>query len=370
MAGPVIPFLQNFHCCSWIQHQISSAKETLFGLCSTDCKVYTLLILGRGLQAAAVTGLLTSITFAFVVGPVALCGLIASVALGVLGTCITESKEQIREMIEIANPFVPGQPVGLSNSGGNCWLNSGLQMLDHIPCLARRMRQIPGFVAFLTSYRAACQGSYKIAPDIDTHLLRQILNRETGGQVAQGHSQEDAALLFECLFQGSHSLHTFDHQLNGLPAAVRNEPLMQLNLREGSALLSFDRSLSLFFDHPTDMGQRQQLFVQRAPNDLLIQFNRFYRDPDGTSGKINDSIDVPIRLQFPSRFIRTGENSNYECDSFLCHHGIGLNGGHYVSYIKKEGGWWYCSDSCVMKVSTEQAVSAMKQSYIVHYSKI
>lgn len=186
----------------------------------------------------------------------------------------------------------------------------------------------------------------------------------------RGHDQEDAAQLFECLFQGPNSLHTFDHQLGGAPAAPRREPMIQLDLGRGSNVLSFEQSLNLFFDHPTDRGQRQQLFFQRPPSDLLIQFNRFYRDPDGTSGKINHSIDVQARIQFPSQFVRSGESANYECDAFLCHYGIGLDSGHYASYIKRENVWWYCSDSSVFEVSKEQAENAMKQSYIVHFAKI
>lgn len=155
MSRPVTVSLENLGCCTWIQHKVSSIQEKLCGLCSTDCKVYTLLVLGRILQAAAVTATLASMTFTFVVGPVALLGLIGAVAIGVLGTYLAGSKEQIQEMIEMVRPFVQGQPVGLRNSGGNCWLNSGLQMLANVPFLAGRMRQIPEFTTFLNSYRAA-----------------------------------------------------------------------------------------------------------------------------------------------------------------------------------------------------------------------
>lgn len=369
MIGTVTASLQNLECCNWIHSQVFSLQEKLCELCSTDCKVYSLVIFGRVLQAAAVTALVGSIAFTFTAGPVALFGLIASVVMGALGTYLAGSKEQIQEIIEMASPFIPGQPVGLRNSGNNCWLNSGLQMLANIPFLAGRMRQIPEFVSFLNAYKAAEDGNYKIA-DIDTHLIRQILSRETSSQVEQGHVQEDAALLFECLFQGRNSLHVFDRQLNGSPAATSNEPLMQLDIERGSTLLSFEQTLNHFFDHPTDLGQRLQLFFQRPPSDLLIKFNRFYRDRDGTTGKINDSIDVPARLQLPNRFVRSGENSNYECDAFLCHNGLELNSGHYAAYIKKENVWWYCSDASVFAISRERAENAMRQSYILHFAKI
>lgn len=358
------------NCFNGIQHHLYSAHEKICGLCSTDSKVYAFLILGRVLQAAALVSLAASAVFTFLVGPVALVGLVPAIAMGLLGTYVAGNPQELNEIVQMARPFVPGQPIGLVNGGSNCWLNSSLQMLAHVPAFERRMRQIPQLVQFLDSYRAARTNYYKVSPDIDTHQIRQVLHRETGGVIDQGHVQEDAAQVFEWLFQGPNGLYQFEHLLNGAPANPRREPMIQVDIERGVPIPTFENLLSGFFDHRTDIGQRQQLFFPRAPDDLLIQFKRFYRDRDGTQGKVSENIETPERFQLPSRFVRSGENAAYQCDAFLLHYGASQDGGHYVSYIKVGTTWWYCSDSRVYEVSDKHAQTAMKQSYIMHYAKV
>lgn len=368
MTQPVTA-LQSLNCSRWIQRQVSAAGEKLWGLCSTDCKVHALLVLGRVLQAAAIGLMATTAVYTFTAGSIALLGLIPAVAFGVLGTCLAENKEYIQEIVAMGQPFIEGQPSGLRNSGGNCWLNSGLQMLANIPSLARHLRRVPELTSFLGAYQSALSERHKVAPSIDTHLLRQFLSRQTGGQVDANHVQEDAAVLFEYLFQGRNFLHTFSHRLNGAHASPRHEPLMQVDLIRGQGTLSFQQVINYFFDHPTDTGQRQQLFFDRPPENLLIQFNRFYRDPEGGAEKINNPIDVSAQWELPRHFVLSRESAAYACDAFLCHNGVGLRSGHYVAYIKKGDIWWYCSDSSVFQVTKEQAENAMKQSYILHFSR-
>jgi hypothetical protein len=208
----------------------------------------------------------------------------------------------------------------------------------------------------------------KVTPNIDTHQIRQFLSRGTNGQIRPGHEQEDAAQLFEYLFQGRNSLYAFDQQLNGMPATVRHEPMIQLEIERRSPPPSFEHMLNNFFDCVTDLGQRQQLFFQNAPGDLLIQCKRFYHDL-GTYGKINDPLEIPERFPLPAQYLRSGEHPFYQCDAFLTHIGSSPHGGHYVTYIKVGNTWWYCSDSSVSQVSESQAKEAMRHSYIQHFAK-
>jgi hypothetical protein len=310
-----------------------------------------------------------SIAFTFLVGPVALAGLVPAIAAGILGTYVAGNPQELNEIIQMGRPFVAGQPIGLNNSGNNCWLNSGLQMLAHIPAFEARMRQIPEFAQFLDSYRAARIASQKVSPNIDSHQIRQYLSTQTGGRVDPGHVQEDAAELFEHLFGGPNVLYDFEHQLNGLAANSRPEPMIQLGIDRGQPIPGFQQLFNSFFDHGTDIvGQRQQLFFPSAPNDLLIQIKRFYRDRDGTEGKINDPIEIPLTFRPPNSCVR-GENAAYECNAFLIHHGQSQDGGHYVAYVKIGNVWWYCTDSRVIEVSAKEAQDAVKESYILHYAK-
>ncbi len=358
------------NCLNGIQHQLYAVQEKICGLCSTDSKIYALLILGRTLQSAALVSFAASFVFAFLVGPAALIGLVPAVAFCVLGTYIADNPQELNSMVQMPRPFVPGQPVGLMNSAYNCWVNSGLQMLANVPAFEPRMRQVPVLSQFLDAYKDARAGYHKVAPNFDSQQVRQFLSSETRGVINNScYAQEDASELFEYLFQGPNALYRFDHLLNGAPATARHEPMIQLDIQRVNPLPGFGQLFNGFFDHMTDIGQRQQLFFQNSPNDLLIQLKRFYRDPDGTLGKINDPIEAPDTIQLPAALVRTGEGATYQCDAFLVHHGTTQHGGHYVSYIKVGNAWWLCSDSSVIEVSATDALSAMKQSYILHYAK-
>jgi hypothetical protein len=357
------------NCLSGIQGKFYSLRDSICGLGSTDNKVYGLLIMGRVLQAAAFFTLAVFFGFTFVAGPLFLVGLAPTIALGVLGTRAIAQCEDLNQMERMARPFISGQPVGIYNTGNNCWLNAGLQLLANTPGFEARISRIPIFAQFLSSYKEARAGHQKVSSKIDSHQIRQYLNRETRGSIDQGHVQQDTSELFEYLFNGTNSLYEFCHFLDGVPVRNRREPLIQIEIPRGKPLPSFGQLWNGFFDYRTDRGQRSRIFFEQPPHDLLIQLKRFYRDRDGTEGKLTDAIEVPELIQLPSSLIRTAQPSAYCCDAFLLHHGDDPSGGHYVAYIKVNGIWWHCSDSTVTEVSKSVAMNRMKQSYILHYAK-
>jgi hypothetical protein len=358
------------NCLSGMQSQFYSLQDKVCELGSTDSKVYGWLIVGRVLQAAALFTCAVSFGFTFVAGPLFLVGLVPAIALGILGTWVATQHEDLNWLPQITRPFVPGQPVGIYNASNNCWLNSGLQLLANTPAFEMRISRIPIFAQFLFSYKEARMGHQKVSCKIDSHQIRQYLSRETRGGIDPGHVQQDASELFEHLFDGVNSLYEFHHLIDGVPARNRQEPLIQIEIPRGRLPLSFRQLLNGFFDYRTDdHGRRHQLFFQQPPNDLLIQMKRFYRDRDGTEGKVTNAIEAPEMIQVPASLIRTGQAGSYCCDAFLVHHGDSPSGGHYVAYIKVNGIWWHCSDSTVIEVCKSAAMNAMKHSYILHYAK-
>ncbi len=360
-------------CFNQVQHKLYSVQKKICNLCSTDTKVYSFLIIGRVLQAAALIAFVASVAVTFTVGAIALSGVIPAIALGVLGTHIAGNPRELHDLLQIGRPFVPGQPVGLYNSGNDCWLNSSLQLLGNSPAFQGRLRQIPEFSRFLDNYAIAQSGHQKVSKNIDTHLIRGFLSRETAGQVSDGSSQEDAAQLFEYLFQGPHAIYQLDQQVDGGIPTHRREPMIQIDL-SSDPRPSFQQLFNHYFDHHTQTGQHLQLFFPRPPNELLIQAKRFYQRLDPVSGalqqgKIDDPLNISERLMLPNRFVRTGESPEYTCDGFTIHYGSSQDGGHYATYIKKGSVWWYCADSAVYEVPARQALAAMKGGYIFHYSR-
>ena len=365
------------NCLNDIQHRLYTFQQNL---CTTDNKVYAFLILGRVLQAAALASVIAAIAFTFTVGPMVLLATIPAIALGLLGTYAAGNPEEINNMLQMARPFVPGQPVGLVNGGSDCWLNSSLQLMVNSPAYHQRMRQIPQLTDFLDAYQANRTNYQKVAKNIDIHAIRQFLSRETGGQIRDSYDQEDAAQFFEYLFQGPNAVHQLDQQVNGRPPRPRPEALLQIDLGE-SPRPSFQQLFNSYFDQTTDLGERSLLHFQRPPNDLLVHAKRFYfhMNPDGTlyrdangraqERKVTDPIDVPERLSLPNRFVRSGEASEYTCDGFSVHSGSSPDGGHYTCYVKRQNTWWYCSDTNVFEVTSCQAHNAMKHGYLFHYAK-
>jgi hypothetical protein len=365
--GPMID------CLNDIRHRLYCIQREICGLCNTDSKVYAFLVIGRALQAAALVSFAVSIAFTFMIGPVFLIAAIPAIAIGVLGTYVAGNPQELNNIVQMGRPFVPGQPVGLINSGNNCWLNSSLQLLVNSPSFHCRMRQIPEFSQFLDNYAAARTGYQKVASSIDTHAIRQFLCRETAGQITDDHTQDDSAQLFEFLFQGLNAIYQFEQQLDGAAPTMRCEPMIQIDLNPNPRL-NFQQLFNNYFDYRSNIGQQIQLFFQRPPDELLIQAKRFYQQIDPTSGallqgKINDRLDVSEKLTLSDRFVRSRQAQEYSCDGFSIHHGSSQDGGHYTCYLKIGDVWWYASDSTIYEVPARQALDAMAYGYIFHYSK-
>jgi hypothetical protein len=365
------PF-QNF--TNNVAHKLYSAHSAICGLCSTDSKIYGLIILGRLLQTAAIVGFTASIAFVFFSGPLCFLGTIPAIALAILGSAAAESPWQVNAFFQMGRPFVPGQPIGLVNSGTNCWLNSSLQILANSPTYHARLRRIPEFAQFLDNYAKAETDYQKVAQSINPQTLREFLSRETNGDIALLGRQEDAAQVFETLFQGQEALHTFEQLTNAAPSAPRQEPMIQIDLGPQEQRPSFQELFNAFLDHHTDAGQHIQLFFQDVPDDLLFQIKRFRQTVDSTGRmrleKILDPFDVPQNISIPNHFVISNEASQHQIDSFIVHYGNSLDVGHYVAYVKKGTAWWYCSDSHVTEISEQDAMRELKHSIFCHFKKV
>lgn len=356
------------NCFQPISHTIYSVYEQAWESCSTDTKIYTLFILGRVLQTAACLSCVAAVASAWAFGPAALLATVPALALGFFGTQLAENAEPLALTPLIERPYVEGQPIGLVNNGNNCWLTASLQLLAHVPAFAARIRAFPEFAQFLDAYRQDQADCNKISSSINPFAMRQMLHRATNGGIDSGYRQEDAAQVFEYLFQGDRSLYQFEQALNGYQSCPCREPMIALSLE--SIMPPFETLLSRYFDHLTDRGVRKQLFFSQPPQDLLIQFKRFNRSSTGVESKICTAIDTPEQFALSPNHTLSNENAIYYCDAFLVHNGTTLKGGHYIAFIQIDNVWWRCSDTSVVEVSTATAEAARQQSYIIHYRKV
>ncbi|MES2121937.1 MAG: ubiquitin carboxyl-terminal hydrolase family protein [Chlamydiota bacterium] len=359
-------------CVQRVKEAVHDVQKKVLDLCSADCKVHSLLIFGRVLQAAAVASLVFSSTFVFSATITAIFGAAASVALFALGHWIAENPNKIYDNLMIERPFCPGQPIGLVNTGNNCWLNASLQLILNIPEFQNQIAQCPHLTNANIAYNAAGAAFQKVCPQFDSQKIRENMSRESN-LVSAAHQQEDAGDFFHYYFEGHRANHVLLESVNNGVATIRRDSLFEVNLVSHDRA-NFQQLFNREFDCMDDSGQRHQLTFVRAPDNLLVQAKRFTqtRDPaDGTAilSKNNEAIDITESLNLEGRFVQTGQDVSFRCNGFVVHSGTSLGGGHYVAYIKKGDTWWYCSDSTVREVSLDDAHNAMKHAYILHYRK-
>lgn len=347
-------------------------QQKICNLTSTECKVNSLFVLGRVLQATSVIASVASFGLV-VLTPLSLIGLVPALIAGVFGTVIAESPRDVLDVVLLEPPFIQGQPIGLVNSGNNCWLNSSMQMLLNTPSLFQKVQRIPALAAFQQTYEQERQAGQKIARHLDVQHLREYFSERTGGQISPRHIQEDSAGLFEYLFQGDNALHTLYQQIDQEPLRVRREPMILVDFN-GQTHLPFQELFNQYFDLIKDTGHRVRLSFERAPEDLLIQAKRFTQERDPLSGRMtfgknNDPIAVQPTLALGPSHLQSGENVQYSCDAFCVHYGATLQWGHYVAYVKRGDTWWYVSDQTQRPISMKDVSEAMKHGYIFHYKK-
>lgn len=356
---------------------LSGSDVTICGLSCTDFKIYALLITGRLLQVASLVFLAATVITAITAGSFALTGVVQALALGLIGTVLVPNSCS-NDPLEMARPFVPGQPVGLKNYYNDCWLNSSLQLLANAPAFQARMRQIPVFSQFLDNYAIAQDGLNKVATHIDTHQIRRVLSAQTRGQISPNNEQEDVAEFFAHFF-AHQELYAMELREDGGRPRSHSESLITLALGANAAQRpNFEKLLAEYFNYQNPNGKHVQLSFKEVPSDLLIQFKRFVnvQDAQGRNHflKVNDPFNVPsqftMQLDLHTKNGMTKKEATYEPRAFLVHSGKTIGIGHYTAFVKKGQSWWFLNDRIVYEVPESTAMAWLPYSYILHCSEV
>ncbi|WOL15326.1 ubiquitin carboxyl-terminal hydrolase 25 [Canna indica] len=110
---------------------------------------------------------------------------------------------------------------------------------------------------------------------------------------------------------------------------------------------------------------KKQMFLQRAPNVLVIQLKRF----EGINGgKINRNIEFNEILGLSKFMSNMNQDPEPEYSLFgsIVHSGFSPDSGHYYAYIKDASGRWYCCNDAHVSLSSTQEVLSEKV-YILFY---
>ncbi|HEU64703.1 MAG: hypothetical protein KR126chlam4_00833 [Candidatus Anoxychlamydiales bacterium] len=295
--------------------------------------------------------------------------------------------------------------VGIENQDAtSCWLNSLMQMLLNIPDLKMTLKRNPHFKEFIDKYERALKEDIKI----DTIALREFLKTICPDITNERHAFHDSHEVLKAildLFKSSNpnlqnKLITKNHFVHSDgKRTIREESMEDTGLLElpppakrqkkdnlqGWLLEKFSSEQSnevnvtdtitryepkkSFFGLITReeeiteevvVGRKTNVLEERkfsfAPNDLFLTLQRY---------ECNYKVQVPFNLKIRKNHFESNLDADYRLNNFICHIGR-----HYISYVKKGDSWFKCDDEYVKKISLNEAKSAAKKAYIIHYKKL
>lgn len=332
------------------------------------------LVVGRILQVIAVLAIAASVACAFVATPLTLLGMIPAVAVGLLGSWMTGDLSGVAR--EVKRAFLPaGRPVGLVNSGQNCWVNSALQFLINIPGYKGQIAKIPLLNQLKNQYEPARAKKADTLNQDWGQAVRLYLSAQNDQISANQFIPSDPMDVLEHVFEGVNGLSFNQTTVND--TTERYEPYVEVNLDDRQTH-SFQHMFNGFFNYTVE-NQQVARTLPAPPKDLLIKSRRYYpemiqmTDPQGNPRavvhpmKISDPIQMPEKLILEGRFANSQTDHAYSCDAFILHIGQGASGGHYVTYVKRNNVWWLCNDTEVTRVQEDEVRNAMRFAYIFHY---
>ena len=101
------------------------------------------------------------------------------------------------------------------------------------------------------------------------------------------------------------------------------------------------------------------LYAQETPNILLIQINRFsVSNLHGRPRKNNHPFGIYENIKLGL--------INYILLGLIEHHGVFIDSGHYVSYIRKSNKWYHCDDKHITETNL---LTSSNNVYLMFYAK-
>lgn len=196
-----------------------------------DCRIYTLVVIGRILQGLAVASVLAIGAVTVLCSPLALIGLIVPILLGGGGNSLVNARLLPDGSIHIPFftriAFVPGQPVGLVRQGYNCCINSALQIAFTSAGVQQGLDAAPAehVIKGLQNNCLTAQAQRQFVANADTQLARLFISSPKQLISPSSSIQEDAGEVLNLLLD---ALET--------EAVARSVPALGLERREAAKL--------------------------------------------------------------------------------------------------------------------------------------
>ena len=109
----------------------------------------------------------------------------------------------------------------------------------------------------------------------------------------------------------------------------------------------------------TQSCQSLRTSYQETPNILLIQINRFsVSNLHGRPRKNNHPFGIYENIKLGL--------INYTLLGLIEHHGVFIDSGHYVSYIRQSNKWYHCDDKHITETNL---LTLSNNVYLMFYAK-
>jgi hypothetical protein len=297
----------------------------------------------------------------------------------------------ISRLTSSAAPLSSVAPRGIDNwTGSDCWINSMIQLLSNIPEFVDEIRHIPGDLYQLILDHV----DKKSIVSKDARGILRSAGIQFDGPGITG--QQDAALILEYLEgltppqrmkakfrnidQTLETARTDDSQKFSISLGIPIDTRKVLKLQN-----MFDDTFSSEVDsqNASDFGH-VKYYYSKVPNNIVLHVRRFQFRTKRVDGKnvlgkkikcenlIDHNNGLLVLKKGNYSITEEGSDLQYDCRGFVHHRG-NLNGGHYVTYVKKaNSGFEYfcCSDSSIRSISQDEYLDKMKEAYIMHFERV
>ena len=110
---------------------------------------------------------------------------------------------------------------------------------------------------------------------------------------------------------------------------------------------------------PNHWPNRLFKIIKETPNILLIQINRFsVSNLHGRPRKNNHPFGIYENIKLGL--------INYTLLGLIEHHGVFIDSGHYVSYIRQSNKWYHCDDKHITETNL---LTLSNNVYLMFYAK-
>ncbi len=288
------------------------------------------------------------------------------------------------------------KPKGISGGSNDCWIKSLTQMLNLNPRLREKVvEKIFGKGHPLAKYgeipsaqlrqavidaapTAARKSDFKGSKQCDpVEALQLLLDKKDVSEIATPISTNQTVTTYRTTPSPTDRNPAIDHDTI---QAGPSESSFLLPLHIGTHTKLEDmfsgyfetshaaRGAPLKAEDPKERITKEVRSFEKAPEQLMLQLNRFNRDPrTGTRTKISKEIEVPFEIDAKDHIIGKKEHK-MALQSFIVHSGS-IDSGHYVNYTKVDGQWYCMDEGTVAAVDKRHIKEAAKRAYLVYYEK-